>query len=72
MINEGLLGYLISGQRFTFCDDGGDISCPLTETLLCARLVVGTQHTGSHLSLVGALWRRDNCYLHFTEKKIEA
>lgn len=34
--------------------------------------VVGMWHAWSQLSLMWPLWRRDSCYLHFTEKKIKA
>lgn len=40
--SEGLLGYLILGQRFILGDDGGGTFCPFFEQLLCTNPNVGT------------------------------
>lgn len=70
--NEGLLGYLIPGQRFILGADGGGTFGPCIGQLLCTSPNVGTGHAWSHVILTRALGMKGNCYVHFTEKKIEA
>lgn len=70
--NEGLLGYLLPGQHFILGDDGGGAFGPFIGQLLSTSPSVGTCHAWSHVILTRALGMRGSCYVHFTEKKIEA
>lgn len=70
--NEGSLGCVLPGQRFILGDDGGGAFGPFIGQLLSTNPSVGTCHAWSHVILTRALGMKGSCYVHFTEKKIEA